>query len=121
MAGPYYTTIKAKDGRVLNVYHPANAAVGSSLNVELNGGVTSTSEKTFTIKPGTVFTIDDLMSTVPDAAPAHQVEIVKNDDPTGRFLVLNAAMASTNTARRVQELTLTAGVYKLLVRVAGPA
>lgn len=119
MAGPYYTTIKGKDGRVINVYHAANAAVGTYLPVEVNGGVASTSEKSFTIK--VPFTIDDWFTTVVDASPAHQVEIVKNDDPTGRFLIPSAAMASTNNARRVQELTLTPGTYKLMVRVAGPA
>lgn len=119
MAGPYYTTIKSTSGEVINVYHPANAPVASYLNVEKNGGVTSTSEKIFTLT--SPFTIDDLMTTVPDAVPAHQVEIVKNDEPKGRFFVLNAAMASTNSARKVQRLTLTPGQYKLMVRVAGPA
>lgn len=119
MAGPYYTTIKSKDGRVLNLYHAASQAIGTYIPVEVNGGVLSTSEKAFTIKEP--FTIDDLFTTVIDATPPHQVEIVKNDDPTGKFLVLNAAMASTNTGRRVQELTLSPGTYKLLTRVAGPA
>lgn len=119
MAGPYYTTVKSKDGRVLNIYHAASVTVGTYLPVEVNGGVVSTSEKSFTIKEN--FTIDDLFSSVIDATPPHQVEIVKNDDPSGKFLVLNAAMASTNSGRRVQELTLTPGTYKLLTRVAGPA
>lgn len=119
MAGPYYTTIKGTDGRVINVYHPASAAVASNLPVELNGGVTSTSEKVFIIK--TPFTIDDWFTTVVDATPMHQVEIVKNDDPTGRYLIPGAAMSATNNARKVQRLTLTPGSYKLTVKVAGPA
>lgn len=119
MAGPYYTTIKSKDGRVINIYHAASVAVGKYLPVEQNGGVASDSAITFTIS--TPFLIDDWYTTVPDATPNHQIEIVKNDNPTGRFLVPCAAMAATNNARKVQELGFTPGVYKLVVRVAGPA
>lgn len=119
MAGPYYTTLKSTDGRVLNVYHAANQAVGTYLPVEMNGGVVSTSEKSFTINQP--FTIDDWYTTVVDGTPNHQVEIVKNDNPTGRFLIPSAAMAATNNARKVQRVTLSPGVYKLLTRVVGPA
>lgn len=119
MAGPYYTQIKSTDGRVINVYHAGSDAIGKYLNVEMNGAVTSTSKQQFTIKEP--FTIDDWFTNVPDASPAHQLEIVKDDDPKGRYLVCNASMAGTNTARRVQRLTLSPGVYNLLVRVACPA
>lgn len=121
MAGPYYSVIKSTDGRVLNVYHAASVAVGIYLPVEMNGAVASTSPTSFTIRPGENFTIDDVVSSVIDATPAHQVEIVKDDDPKARFFIFNAALATTNTARKVQRLTLTPGVYKLLTRVAGPA
>lgn len=121
MAGPYYTTIKSNDARVINVYHAGSDAVGKYLNCERNGAVTSTSDTRFTIRPGEPFTIDDITTTVVDATPAHQVEIVKDDDPKGRFFVLNAALITTNSARRVPKITLSPGVYRLLVRVACPA
>lgn len=121
MAGPYYTTIKSTDGRVLNVYHAGGDAIAKYLNLEQNGAATSTSPQQFTIRPGEPFTIADWYTTVVDASPAHQLEIIKDDDPKGRFFVCNSAMAPTNTARVVQNITLTPGTYKLRVVVACPA
>lgn len=119
MAGPYYTTIKSTDGRVINIYHAGGDAIAKYLNAEQNGAATSTSPQQFVIRQN--FTISDWYTTVPDASPAHQLEIVKDDDPKGRFFICNTAMAPTNTARVVQNITLTPGTYKLLVRVACPA
>lgn len=121
MAGPYYSKIKSTDGRVINIYHAANQPVASLLPVEANGGVLSTSEKTFTIR--FPFKIGDIQSNVPDASPTHQIEIVKNDDPTGCYITFDTAYASNNSSRgnAIPDITLTPGVYKLLTRVAGPA
>lgn len=121
MAGPYYSKIKSNDGRIINIYHAANQGVSTLLPVEANGGVLSTSEKTFTIR--TPFKIGDIQSNVPDASPTHQIEFVKNDDPTGAYLALDSSYASNNSARfqSIPDITLSPGVYKLLVRVAGPA
>lgn len=121
MAGPYYTKLQSYDGRIINIYHAGGDAIGKNLNVESNGGVTSTSPITFTIRPGEPFQLQDIRTTVVDGTPTHQIEFVKDDDPQGKYLALDTSYANTNQARAIPKLTLTAGVYKVLVRVACPA
>lgn len=116
MAAPYNLKMKFTNGKVLNAYIVTAVAVGTPLPVELNGAAIATSEKSF--KVNQPLKIDDWYTDVP--AGSLQVEFVKDDEPTSRYLCLDPSMASTNNARVVQKLTLSPGVYKLVVKVAGP-
>ncbi len=116
MAGPYTHTLKFSNGQVLNVYLAANAAVGTYAPCELNGAAASTSQIYFKFKESVVL-VDNYGSDT-----AGQLEIVADDDPTGRFIITDASMSSTNSARVNVPRTFRAGVtYKLLQRVAGAA
>lgn len=112
----YTVTAKFSNGQILRAHCPTSAPVGSYLPVELNGGVTATSEKTFTFRENV-----QLVDLYTDQT-AGQVEIVKNDDPSGKMWALDASIAPTNNARIVVPLGFEAGKqYKLLVRIAGAA
>lgn len=120
MAGPYTLRMKFADGKVLDAYIAGSNAIGTLLPVDLNAAVASTSEKSFKLPGGGV--LIDYYTNVPDASPGAKVEIIADESPTGKYLTLDASMASTNQARVVPKLTFRDGViYKLSVKVAVPA
>lgn len=116
MAGPYNSVMKFSNGEVLNIYQAANVAVGTELPVNKNGAAVVGSQVYFKFKENV-----DLIDFY-SANTAGQFEIVADDDPTGKMLVTDAAVASTNNGRVTPRLTFRGGVqYKLLERVAGAA
>lgn len=116
MAGPYNSVLKFSNGEVLNVYQAANCAVGTELPVNKLGAAASTSQVYFKFKEPVE--LIDFYS----ANTAGQFEIVADDDPTGKMLVTDASVASTNNGRVTPRLTFRALVqYKLIERVAGAA
>lgn len=112
----YTVYAKFSNGQVLQAHCATSVAVGTYLPVELNGPVAATSEKSFKFKENV--TLVDLYTD----QTSGQVEIVADDDPTGKHWLLNASIAATNTARVTVPLQFRGGVqYKLLVRAAGAA
>lgn len=116
MAGPYYGTIKFKNGQQARVYAAASVALGVYMPVETVGDVASTSPTQFRVQSQT--DIDDWIA---DATCTAIVEFVADGVPTGRFLNWSAEHAAT-AIRPPVRLTLRPGVaYGLIVRKAGAA
>lgn len=112
----YKHTVKFSNGQVLRVWYPTTAPVGGDLPVEINGEVTATSQVTFKLDSDAVI-IDNYTD---NTAGMH--EFIADDKPTGRYLVSDASMAATNTARVNIPLKLRGGVsYKLRTRAVGAA
>lgn len=116
MAGPYYGTLKLKNGQQVRVYAAANAALGIYMPVETIGDVASTSPVFFRVQSQTE--IDDWIA---DATCTAIVEFVADGTPTGRVLNWSAEHAAT-AIRPPVRITLRPGVnYGLVVRKAGAA
>lgn len=107
--------IYLQSGKSINAYVPASAAVGDYLPVSKVGPATANSPDEVRLDANDVIT--DVFFTSPSGA----VEIMNNDNPTGRHLFAEVCQAA-NAGRKHFTIGLTAGsTYRLRVSQGFPA
>ena len=96
-------------GKTLSAYSAENAAVGSFAKLDKNGIATANSPDEV------VFSENDIITDIFFDAISGAVEIIKNDNPTGRIIFAKTNQAS-NAGRQHHQIGLQAGVsYRLKV------
>lgn len=119
MAGPYVGTFYFTNGRQLSFYQAANVAVGTAIPVEVNGPATSTSDTFFMVPAGEVWQVQDMVS----ANVAGQIQIMKENLPSGKFFPTDATRAATAGNQRPNlPFVFVPGIrYKFVESVQGAA
>lgn len=101
--------ITMQSGKTLTGYSPASAAVGSFLKLDKHGIATANSPDEVT------FDENDVITDVFFDAVGGAVELIKNDNPTGRLLFAVTNQAS-NAGRKKHTLGIFANTsYRLKV------